>query len=448
MKYRLLYILFIFSFLFCVSCGDDLKFGPNPGMVLPEEPEEPKDEPGEEEGKEPEITYPDNREIIETVVYEATKDKHNYFRIPALTVTKKGTILAFSEARNTKPDFYTGNEALFPVEPIGSTKDLGDIDLVVKRSTDGGKTWESMITIADDYTNTCGNPAPVIVEATGRIYLFWCWGRYPSTLKSDLVQSMADGHTRRVFYCYSDDDGLTWSNHYDLTSRLKKGDWSWYATGPCHGIQKQLAPHKGRIIISANHRDNGNKDNYSHVIYSDDNGATWQLGGRTEIGGNESSVTELADGSILINMRRVVKDANGNDQPSVCRISAISKDGGATWGQSFVNQDLIDPGCQGAVINYPVDKSISNTLLLSNAHHSSSRSNLCVSKSTDGGSSWTTPLIIWSNRAAYSDIITLQDGSVCVIYENGSGKFGKANPNEQISFYRIPPSLLGEKLNL
>ena len=425
MKNRLLYTLFILSIL-CTSCGDDLKFGPNPSTEIPEEPA--GNDLKEDDGSE--ISYPDNREIVESVVYEATKDDHNYFRIPALTVTKKGTILAFCEARNTQSDFYEGNESKFPVEPIGSTKDLGDIDLVVKRSTDGGKTWEKMITVVDDYHNTCGNPAPVLVEATGRVYLFWCWGRYPNALKSNLVQSVSDGHTRRVFYCYSDDDGQTWSTQYDLTSRLKKSDWSWYATGPCHGIQKQLAPQKGRIIISANHRDNGNKDNYSHIIYSDDNGTTWNLGGRTEIGGNESSLTELADGRLLINMRRV------------------SNDGGATWEKSVVNQDLIDPGCEGAIVNYPVNGSLSNTLLLSNAHHSSSRSNLCISKSLDGGLSWTTPLVIWSGRAAYSDIVTLQDGSVCVIYENGSGKFGKANPNEQISFYRIPPSLIGDKLNL
>ena len=443
MKHRLLYSLFIFSIL-CTACGDDLKFGPNSGIVIPEEPTE--DDPKEDE--DPEINYPDNREIVESIVYEAGKDNHIYFRIPALTVTKKGTILAFCEARNTKADFYEGNEDKFPVVPVGSTKDLGDIDLAVKRSTDGGKTWDNMITVVDDYDNTCGNPAPVVVESTGRIYLFWCWGRYPNQLESKFVSSTSDGHTRRVFYCYSDDDGQTWSTQYDLTSRLKKSDWSWYATGPCHGIQKQLAPQKGRIIISANHRDNGNKDNYSHIIYSDDNGSTWQLGGRTEIGGNESSLTELADGSLLINMRRVVKDNNGNDLPSEYRASAVSKDGGATWEKSVVNQDLIDPGCQGSIVNYPINKNRSNTLLLSNTHHSSSRSNLCISKSIDGGISLTTPLVIWSGRAAYSDIITLQDGSVCVIYENGSGKFGKANPNEQISFYRVPPSLLGDKLNL
>ena len=78
------------------------------------------------------------------------------------------------------------------------------------------------------------------------------------------------------------------------------------------------------------------------------------MGGRTEIGGNESSLTELADGSLLINMRRVVKDNNGNDLPSEYRASAVSKDGGATWEKSVVNQDLIDPGCQGSIVNYPI----------------------------------------------------------------------------------------------
>jgi sialidase-1 len=182
MKHRLLYSLFIFSIL-CTACGDDLKFGPNSGIVIPEEPTE--DDPKEDE--DPEINYPDNREIVESIVYEAGKDNHIYFRIPALTVTKKGTILAFCEARNTKADFYEGNEDKFPVVPVGSTKDLGDIDLAVKRSTDGGKTWDNMITVVDDYDNTCGNPAPVVVESTGRIYLFWCWGRYPNQLQVRFV---------------------------------------------------------------------------------------------------------------------------------------------------------------------------------------------------------------------------------------------------------------------
>ena len=90
MKNRLLYTLFILSIL-CTSCGDDLKFGPNPSTEIPEEPA--GNDLKEDDGSE--ISYPDNREIVESVVYEATKDDHNYFRIPALTVTKKGTILAF-----------------------------------------------------------------------------------------------------------------------------------------------------------------------------------------------------------------------------------------------------------------------------------------------------------------------------------------------------------------
>lgn len=434
MKCRLLSSLIaILAISLFISCGDDLKFGPNEDYENQKENEDKDDETGEE------IVYPDNNAIVTNVVYEAGKDNHIYFRIPALTVTKKGTILAFCEARNTEADFYAGNESKFPTTPVGSSKDTGDIDLVVKRSTDGGASWENMIVIANDKNNTCGNPSPVVVEETGRIYLFWCWQRYPSTLNSDLFNTISDGHTRRVLYCYSDDDGLTWSAHYDVTSRLKKSDWSWYATGPCHAIQKKNPPYKGRIIIPANHRDNNNTDNYSHAIYSDDNGETWHLGGRTALGGNESSITELANGNILTNMRQV----DGR-----FRAYSVSEDGGASWGAYKVNSDLIDPGCQGAIVNYPVNGILGNTLLLTNAHHSTSRSNLCVSKSVDGGVSWTTPLVVWSGRAAYSDIITLKDGSVCILYENGYGKFGVANPNEQLSFYRIPPSLIGSRLGI
>jgi sialidase-1 len=432
MKYKLLLVSLI-AFMMLLACGDDLKFGPDKDYYSDQKDD---DDPDDDD---PPTVYPDNNIIVSNAVYEAGTDNHIYFRIPALTVTKKGTILAFCEARNTEADFYSGNESKFPVVPVGSSKDLGNIDLVLKRSLDGGATWSNMIVIIDDKNNTCGNPSPVVVEETGRIYLFWCWQRYPSSLSSNLFSSISDGHTRRVLYCYSDDDGLTWSSHYDVTSQLKKSDWSWYATGPCHAIQKKVAPNKGRIIIPANHRDNNNTDNYSHAIYSDDNGKTWLLGGRTALGGNESCITELADGSILTNMRQVSGDF---------RAYSVSINGGITWGSFIVNSDLIDPGCQGAIVNYPINKSVSNTLLLSNTHHSTARSNLCISKSTNGGASWVTSLVVWAGRAAYSDIIVLNDGSVCVLYENGYGKYGAANPNEQISFYRIPPSLIKSKLGL
>ncbi len=268
------------------ACDDELVFGKDYVKTTPDEPEIEVDK-------------------ITSRVFEAGKDNHIYFRIPALIETKSGILLAFCEARNTKADFYEGNESRFPCTPVGSAsnKDIGDIDLVMKASRDGGQTWLPMVTIADDFDNTCGNPCPVVDESTGRIHLFWCWSKFGAD--SRLVPSITDNHSRRVMYCYSDNDGETWSEPQDLTSTLKKDDWSWYATGPCHAIQVRTGAYKGRLVIPCNHRDNNNKDNYSHCVYSDDNGKTWILGGSTRIGGNESCITELSDGTLMTNVRTV-----------------------------------------------------------------------------------------------------------------------------------------------
>lgn len=369
MKFRHIFVIALMAIV-AFGCKDDWTFPGDNGFVS-------KEDPGD--GDTP-TDWPDKGAIVKSVIFEAGTDNHIYFRIPSMTITKKGTLLAFCEARNTKADFYEGNESLFPTTPEGlaSSKDTGDIDLVVKRSTDGGGTWESMITIVDDRINTCGNPTPVVVEQTGRIILFWCWQRWPATLGSDLVPSITDGHTRRVFMCYSDDDGLTWS-----------------------------------------------------------------VGGTTELGGNESCITELGNGSLMTNMRIASNNVEGG-----CRAYSLSANGGATWGAFNRSKELIDPGCQGSIVNYMRQGVASNTLLLSNCHHSSSRSNMAISKSIDAGATWTTPCIVWMGRAAYSDIIVNKDGSVCVMYENGDGKYGKPNPNERISFMRIPPSKLKAQLGL
>ncbi|MCI2081828.1 MAG: glycoside hydrolase [Bacteroidales bacterium] len=389
------------------------------------------------------LALPDDGKLVASTAYESGTDDHVYYRIPALIETPKHALLAFCEARNTKADFYEGNESQFTVTPVGSSKDRGDIDLVFKRSEDGGATWSNMQTIVDDKQNTCGNPVPVVEQSTGRIYLFWCWQSYPSSpVTSDLVSS-ADGkaRSRRVFYCYSDDDGKTWSSQADASPALAATGWSWIATGPGHGIQKSEAPHAGRLVIPANHRENGNTDNYSHCYYSDDKGKTWHISGNTDLGGNESQIAELENGDLLINMRLADYDAD-------MRASSLSTDGGTTWETMKLNSDLPDPGCQGSVSNYLSDGKPSETLLLSNVKSANVRSNLCISKSTDCGTTWTKAYTVYSSRAAYSDLIVLSDGSVAVLYEYGNGKYGKANPNEYIGFIRIPKSLTGTLLGI
>ena len=130
------------------------------------------------------------------------------------------------------------------------------------------------------------------------------------------------------------------------------------------------------------------------------------------------------------------------------RAYAISNDGGDTWGEFTLVPSLIDPGCQGSVSNYFENGKPSNTLLLSNCSNKSSRSNICITASLDNGKNWNMVKQVWSGRGAYSDIIVLGDGSVCVLYEYGSGLFGKANPNEKIGFVRYPASIVRSELGI
>lgn len=153
---------------------------------------------------------------------------HTY-RIPAIVQTKAGTVLAFAEARHN------------------SGSDTGDIDLVLKRSTDGGKTWGPIITVWDDAENVCGNPSPVVDRNTGRIILLSTWNNGKDPEKK--IHSRESIDTRRVFCMYSDDDGLTWSKPKEITRSTKKNRWTWYATGPCHAIQLT----SGRIVIPCDH---------------------------------------------------------------------------------------------------------------------------------------------------------------------------------------------------
>ncbi|MBN2311811.1 MAG: exo-alpha-sialidase, partial [Candidatus Hydrogenedentes bacterium] len=168
-------------------------------------------------------------------LFVAGQDGYHTYRIPAILVSKKGTILAFCEGRKN------------------SGADHGDIDLVLKRSFDNGATWGPMQKVWDDGENTIGNPCPVVDQSTGTIWLPFCW------------------NNDRVFVTRSDDDGATWAEPVEITDSVKPDSWGWYATGPVHGIQ--LA--SGRLLIPCDHRVKGVEINTSHVIYSDDHGATW-----------------------------------------------------------------------------------------------------------------------------------------------------------------------------
>lgn len=342
-------------------------------------------------------------------VYQAGDSGYACFRIPALLRAADGSLLAFAEARRD------------------GTSDKGDIDLVVRRSQDNGRTWGALSVVWDDGDNTCGNPAPVVEQQTGRIVLLTTWN-----LGSDHEKEIERGtatDTRRAFKLYSDDHGATWSTPEQITSSVKQPGWTWYATGPCHAIQKRKNPHKGRLIVSSNHKwmdDQGSVCSNSHLLYSDDRGSSWHIGAISQTGGNESTVVELSNGDLMLNMRRY----NKRDSVRQC---AVSRDGGQTWSHQWEESQLLEPRCQGSILNYALSESKpSSTLLFSNPR-SRKRENMTIGVSHDNGRTWSHFETINKGRAAYSDLVRLPDGSVGILYENGEGA-GKDDIHKRITF--------------
>ncbi len=340
---------------------------------------------------------PDKGETVNSPdIYQENTDGYRSFRIPAIIATQEGTLLAFAEGRK-----YSGS-------------DSGDIDLVVRRSEDGGQTWSALSVIWDDGGNTCGNPAPVVDPATGRIHLLSTWNHGDDTI--GMINQGTSNDTRRVFHLFSDDDGLTWSKPEEITSQAKNEEWGWYATGPCHGIAISAGKYQGRLVIPCDCIEIGaGRKQYSFVIWSDDHGKTWEYG-ETLVNGNECTVAETSDGRLVLNMRN----------PGTFRMLACSEDGGQTWSKSEENRDLIDPVCQGSMLNALVDGE--HMLYFSNAA-SSTRDHMTVKKSSDNGKNWDSGILIYDGPSAYSDIVELNEHEIAILYENGV-----QNPYQKISF--------------
>lgn len=333
---------------------------------------------------------------VQSAIFTAGEGGYHTYRIPSLLVTAKGTLLAFCEGRKK------------------STSDTGDIDVVLRRSVDGGKTWDKMQTVWDDGGNTCGNPCPVVERSTGTIWLL-----LTHNLGSDTEAKIVDGTSkgsRTAWVCHSTDDGATWSKPIEITKDVKKPDWTWYATGPGVGIQLK----SGRLLIPCDNKVAGTKARQSHVIYSDDKGATWKLGGVVEPNCNECQAVELNDGRVMLNIRTY--KANN------LRLVSLSKDGGETWSKPVEDNSLIEPVCQASIVRYPGDK---GGLLFSNPA-SKKRERLTVRLSRDEGKTWEKSKVLHEGPAAYSCLGVLPDGAVGCLYERGT-----KSPYTTIAFARF-----------
>jgi sialidase-1 len=349
----------------------------------------------------------DTSSISNGIIFKQRTDGYACFRIPAIIKTTDGTLLAFAEARKL------------------NCSDEMDIDLVMKRSTDNGKTWSDMIMVWDDGANTCGNPAPVVDAATGKVHLLMTWNLGEDTIGE--INNGTSTDTRRVFVTNSTDDGLTWQTPREITSSVKLPEWGWYATGPCHGIQLTKGQYAGRMVIPCDNIGVGStRKGYSHVIYSDDGGETWKLGGVTpQDKVNESTVAELSDGKLMLNMR---------NSGSTFRRVSVSTNGGETWGELWTDTRLIEPVCQGSLLSHNL--SGRHVLFFSNPA-STERVNMTLRMSEDDGNSWAKSHTVHTGPSAYSDIVMVSESEVGILYEAGVSR-----PYESIVFKVIPVQAL------
>lgn len=326
---------------------------------------------------------------------------YHTYRIPALIVSKKGTLLAFCEGRKN------------------GRSDTGDIDLLLKRSFDGGKTWTKTQIVWDDADNTCGNPCPVIDAKTGAVVLLLTHNLGSDTQR--MIEAGTSKGTRTAWVSRSADDGATWSKPTDITKQVKKSDWTWYATGPGVGIQLK----SGRLVVPCDHYRAGTKAQYAHVILSDDAGKTWNLGGIVGPKCNESQIVELDDGSVMLNIRSY----RGTNR----RLVALSKDGGVTFGDLVEDKALIEPVCQASILRLPGEK---GGILFSNPA-STQREKMTVRLSRDQGKTWAHAKTLHEGPAAYSCLAALADGNIGCLYERGP-----KNAYETITFARFSLSWL------
>lgn len=350
-----------------------------------------------------------------TTVFRAGENGYNTFRIPSIIKNRRGHLLAFCEARKD------------------GRGDKGDIDLVLKRSRDHGRTWSDMEVVWDDGRNTCGNPCPVLDETTGTIWLLLTHNLGKDS-ERDIIHHKAEG-TRTVWVSKSEDDGDTWFVPINITKSTKWHSWGWYATGPGVGIQIMHGPHKGRLVIPCDHSYNdpegqihGGPHGFgSHAIYSDDHGGTWQLSSGIHPNANECQVVELADkeGTLLMNMRSYEKRNR--------RTHSISVDGGHSWSKPADAPDLIEPVCQASILRYNWPAIGGKGRLLFSNPASKSREKMTVKLSYDDGIHWPVAKELYFGPSAYSSLVVLVNGEIGCLYERG----GKS-PYEEISFARFP----------
>ncbi|MFC8824292.1 exo-alpha-sialidase [Streptomyces sp. NPDC057137] len=359
---------------------------------------------------------------------------YDTFRIPAVVAVKepgsgRDVLVAFAEGRR-----------------LGKA-DHGDVDVVRRRSYDGGCTWSELRPVADAGQDTLGNPAPVAVGDGGRLVLLTTRNGGDATESAIMTGQVAPEDGRRVFVQSSPDAGATWSAPREITAQVKRADWRWYATGPGHGVELTAGPDAGRLVVGANHSvapadgstDTGAEPRYyaGHSLLSDDGGETWRIGYVDAAGDgthhvNETAVAQLPDGTVYFNARDQKGSAPGN------RVHAWSRDGGATLDAPFeAVASITAPPVQGSLLQVGGDAPDAAPLLMAAPADPRDRAWMTVRTSLDGGATWSDGYRLSDAKAAYSDLVRLDAEHVGILYETGS-----TTPYAAIRFTPLPVTSL------
>ena len=359
--------------------------------------------------------------VLRKDIFSRKTDGYHTYRIPTMVVTAKGTILVFVEGRKTH------------------RRDHGDVDLLMKRSEDGGRTWSKQVLIHEeggDALIRVGNPCPIVEKDGKTVHLLFTRngpGCFFSTRSTD------DGSSWEPFTKVSDDPKAP---EYQKDNFLRGFGESpvGVGAGPVHGIHTS----KGRLIAPsyAGFKVNGEGRGGSCVIYSDDKGKTWKAGGVIpwvpEFRHGECTIVERSDGSLLMNMRT----SEPGKYSFGYRLTSVSKDHGMTWSKPVVDKNLPCPACQASMIRLN-EKEI---LFLNPAvNHNGgfsiwSRKNLTLRVSQDDGRSWPESRVLNEGLAGYSDLAIAKNGNILCLFENGTRDYC-----EKITFVELKRSWLSRK---
>ncbi|MEQ7126109.1 sialidase family protein [Actinopolymorpha sp. B11F2] len=370
--------------------------------------------PGQESGHEESLGLVEQAMFDEQVLFQGGTLGYSCFRIPAIVTATDGTLLAFAEGR------------------VNTCSDTGDIDLVLRRSHDGGRTWGPLQVLIEGSGDTRGNPAPVVDRASGRIALL-------STYNPGANQQI-----RRPFLQVSNDNGATWTAPVDITGDISKPEWEWwYGTGPVHGIQLTRGPHAGRLVVPSYFNETGGTPGGVVLVYSDDGGLTWHRGAIAShdsqvMHPGENTIVELVDGGIYDSARE-----SGRDPDPGNRAFATSGDGGESFDAPFATDPrIVTPIVQGSLLRLgAVDEGDArNRILLAAPAHPAAREVMTVRSSYDEArtwESWDEGKVVHWGPSAYSDLTEISDGVVGLMYEAGS-----FSPYETIRFARFDEAYL------